>query len=256
MDSSLPRATLLYTEVRSFHSTIMGDEYQISTWFPPDYPHSGQIYPVIYLLDPELNLGLVSSLVLGAIWDHALPTCLIVGVGHDVSTYDEWYRARSIDYTPEEDPDITPPKRAADFLSFLKTELIPLIEATYPVDPANRCLAGYSGGGEFTLYALLHEPDLFQRYFIASAIWENMFPHYLAYEQRLADRRTSLPVRALFSVGSLEADQVPWFHQFLDVLNQRQYDDLCLETLVVEGETHATAGAVAWSQGLRTLYRP
>lgn len=91
-------------------------------------------------------------------------------MGHDVSTYDEWSKARGIDFTPPEDPDIAPPKRAADFLSYLKNELIPFVKTIYPVDPTDRCLVGYSWGGEFTLYALLHEPDLFQRYFIGSAI--------------------------------------------------------------------------------------
>lgn len=256
MDSSLPRATLLHTEVRNVHSTIMGYDYQICCWLPPDYPQSRQAYPVIYLTDPEVQLGLVSTLVMLAMLEQAMPSCLIVGMGHDVSTYDEWYAARTIEYTPPENPDVAPPKRAADFLSFLKTELIPLIETTYRADPTDRCLAGFSGGGQFTLYTLLHEPELFQRYLVASGIGESMLPHYLAYEQRLAEQRTALPIRAFFSVGSLEADQVPSFHRFIEVLNRRQYQGLHLETLVVEGERHASSAAAAWSKGLRALYRP
>ena len=89
-----------------------------------------------------------------------------------------------------------------------------------------------------------------------SGISESMLPHYLAYEQRLAEQRTALPIRAFFSTGSLEADQVPSFHRFIEVLNRRQYQGLHLETLVVEGEQHASSAAVAWSKGLRALYRP
>lgn len=68
-----------------------------------------------------------------------------------------------------------------------------------------------------------------------------MLPHYLSYEERLAEQRKSLPVHAFFSVGSLETDQVPYFHQFIEVLKRRNYEGLRLDTLVVEGEKHATA---------------
>jgi predicted alpha/beta superfamily hydrolase len=40
------------------------------------------------------------------------------------------------------------------FLAFLKSELIPLIEANYRADPARRILGGHSFGGLFTLYAM------------------------------------------------------------------------------------------------------
>ena len=106
-------------------------------------------------------------------------------------------------------------RRAPDFLRFLKNELIPFIESTYPADPADRCLAGYSWGGQFSIYSLFHEPDLFQKYFIGSGIWEHNLPDYLAYEEQLARQRKSLPVRAFFSVGSLEDDQVPYFPSLL-----------------------------------------
>ena len=162
MAHSLPLATILSTEVRNFPSTIMGIDYQISTWFPPDYPKPGTKYPVIYLTDGEVLLGQIAPMILFLIYGGMVPECLIVGLGHHVSNFEEWAKARDIDYDPPENPEGEPgQKRADDFLSFLKKELIPFIETTYPVDPTDRCLAGFSSGGMFTLYALLHEPDLF-----------------------------------------------------------------------------------------------
>lgn len=256
MAAKLPPATLLYTETQNFHSARMGDDYLISTWFPPDYPKEGQVYPVIYLLDAEVMLGLVSSIVTGMIWDQVFPNCLIIGVGHAVSTHAEWAKLRDVDFTPEEDPDVQPPKRAADFLSFIKNELIPFVEKTYPADPADRCLGGYSGSGEFALYTLLHDPELFQRYFIGSAIWPSMLPHYLSYEEQLAGRRKSLPVRAFFSVGELEEDQLPCLHPFMAALTRRNYEGFHLDWKVIEGAKHATAGPIAVSLGFRQLYKP
>lgn len=256
MTNALPPATILSTEVRDFPSSIMGITYQISTWFPPDYPKPGYKYPVIYLTDPEVLLGQVAPMILFLTVGGMVPECLIVGLGHHVSTLDEWSQARDIDYDPPEIPDGDPEhKRADDFLAFLKMELIPFIESTYPADPADRCLAGYSSGGMFTLYALLHQPDLFLRYLVGSAIFDSMLPHYLSYEQQLAQSRTSLPVHAFFSTGELEDNIVPSFHQFIDRLKSRGYEGLHLETLIDAGENHFSTISTALSKGFKALYK-
>ena len=77
----------------------------------------------------------------------------------------------------------------------------------------------------------------------------------LAYEQQLAEQRKYLPVNA-FSIGELEDYQLPYFHQFIEALKRRNYEGLCLETLVVEGEKHVSAGAFAYPKGIRALYQP
>jgi uncharacterized protein len=259
MNTKLPKASVWYTEVRDLHSTIMGLDYEISTWFPPGYPQPNLKYPVMYVTDPEIHMGFLSSMILGFIVEKCMPAILIVGVGRKgISTLEEWDRARGIDMTPPEDPADVPQKnkRGADFLGLFKKELIPLVESTYPVDPGDRCLTGFSKGGCFTLYALLNEPDLFQRYFVGSGIWERLLPMFLDYEEKLAKQRTSLPIRAFFSVGSLESNFLPFCLQFTDALSRRNYSDLCLDTLTIEGETHLSSKPVALSVGLRALYKP
>lgn len=257
MTDPLPPATIIDTEVRIFPSTIMGISYQISTWFPPDYPKPGYKYPVIYLTDGEVLLGQIAPMVLFLIWGKMVPECLVVGLGHNVSTIEGWVNSRDLDYAPPENPAFEPgQKRADDFLLFLKKELIPFIETTYPTDPTDRCLAGFSAGGEFTLYALLHEPDLFLRYLIGSAIFKSMLPHFLAYEQQLAKQRSSLPVHAFFSVGELEDDILPGFHQFIDTLKSRNYEGLHLETLVDAGEGHLSTSPTAFCKGFKAIFKP
>jgi uncharacterized protein len=263
MNTSRPRATLLYTEANSFFSSIMETSYKISTWFPSSYPEDGRKYPIIYLLDGEALIGLVSGIVSGLIWGQVIPDCLVVGVGHDINTFDEWWEARAVDFNPPENPKIVYPewmqsftnRRAPDFLRFLKNELIPFIESTYPADPTDRCLAGYSLGGQFSVYSLFHEPELFQKYFIGSCIWEHMLPEYLSYQEQLAQKRKSLPVHAFFSVGSLEDDQAPYFPKFIDTLQHCNYDNFRMESLVLEGENHQSGMAAAYIQGLRALYK-
>jgi predicted alpha/beta superfamily hydrolase len=257
MTNSLPPATIINTEVRDFHSTIMGINYQISTWFPPDYPKSGYKYPVIYLTDGEILLGQIAPMVLFLIWGKMVPECLIVGLGHPVSKIEEWVKVRDIDYDPPESPGGDPEEnRADDFLAFLKKELIPFIETTYPADPTDRCLAGFSAGGVFTLYTFLHEPDLFLRYLIGSATFESMLPHFLEYEQQLAEERTALPVHVFLSAGGLEEDVVPGLHQFIATLKSRNYEGLRLDTLVDEGEGHLSTSPTAFCKGFKALYKP
>jgi len=263
MVTTLPRATLFYnTEARSFQSSIMGVNYQIFTWFPLNYPQAKRKYPVIYLLDGVYMFGMVSGIIASLVWDQFLPDCLVIGVGHDVNSMDEWWQKRAVDLNPPENPDITyaewmapfNDRRAPDFLRFWKNELIPFIDSTYPTDPADRCLAGYSWGGQFTLYALFHEPALFQRYFIGSGIWEQSLLDYQAYDEQLARQQKSLPVRAFISVGALEEDQLPYFHQFTKALKGRGYDDFRLETKVFEGVNHGSCAPLAYYYGLQALY--
>ena len=257
MHRTLPPAAIIDTETRNFPSTIMGIDYQISTWFPPDYPKPGYKYPVIYLTDGEVLLGQIAPMVLFLIWGKMVPECLIVGLGHPGSTIAGWVKARDIDYDPPESPDNKPEEnRANDFLAFLKQELIPFIEATYPADPTDRCLAGFSAGGVFTLYALLHEPDLFLRYLIGSATFENVLPLFLAYERQLATQRNALPVHAFISAGGLEDDVVPGLHQFVDALKSHHYAGLRLDTLVDEGEGHLSTSPTAFCKGFKALYKP
>ena len=256
MTNSLPPATIIDSETRIFPSSIMGIDYQISTWYPPNYPKPGYKYPVIYLTDGEVLLGQIAPMILYLIWGKMVPECLIVGLGHNTSTIAGWVNTRDLDYEPPETSGKDGVKnRSDDFLAFLKKELIPFIETTYPVDPTDRCLAGFSAGGVFTLYALLHEPDLFQRYLISSALFDSVLPHFIAYEQQLAKQRTSLPVRAFFSTGGLEDDVVPGFHQFMDILKSRSYAGLRLDTLIDEGEGHLSTSPTAFCKGFKALYK-
>ncbi len=52
---------------------------------------------------------------------------------------------------------------ADNFLKFIETELIPFIENKYPVT-GYRTLIGHSYGGLFTIYTLIHQPELFDNY--------------------------------------------------------------------------------------------
>jgi predicted alpha/beta superfamily hydrolase len=57
---------------------------------------------------------------------------------------------------------------ATEFLQFIRDELIPFIDALYPVLPNDNSYSGYSAGGGFGLYTLFTRPDTFRRYILGS----------------------------------------------------------------------------------------
>jgi predicted alpha/beta superfamily hydrolase len=264
MQTALPRATLIDTEVQELPSAIMGLTYQVSTWFPPSYSTSNRKFPVIYLLDGDLFFGLLSGIISGFVWGQVLPECLVIGVGHKINNTDEWWLARGVDFNPPENPQVSYPewmnpftqRKAPQFLEFLKTELIPFIESIYRVNSNDRCLAGYSLAGLFSIYAIFHEPDLFQKHFAGSGFWEHMLPDYQIYMDRFDQLHRPLPISAFFSVCSNEEDQYPYFPEFLASLNRYKFEGFHYQYGVIEGENHTSGMATAYSRGLRALYSP
>ena len=63
---------------------------------------------------------------------------------------------------------------AANFSTFIESELIPFIENKYPVTNF-RTLIGHSYGGLFTIYTLINHPQLFSNYIAIdpSLDWDN-----------------------------------------------------------------------------------
>jgi len=76
------------------------------------------------------------------------------------------------------------------FLKVINQEIIPFIESNYRVLETGRGLAGYSFGGLFALYALLHTPKTFTHYIAGSpSMWKQLFQ----YEQEYAENHNDLP---------------------------------------------------------------
>lgn len=96
------------------------------------------------------------------------PPIIMVGV---VNTYLNGDNQRGRDLTPtgKEGSGSGPA-----FLAFIKNELIPYINKTYP-SSGSSILWGHSLGGMFVLYALCKEPQLFDAYIAAdpSLWWDN-----------------------------------------------------------------------------------
>ena len=194
-------------------------------------------------------------------WADELPELILVGIGYDTDDKGLIYGLRQWDMTPTYTREYS--GEAGEFLKFFQEEIIPHIDANYRTDPADRTIVGHSHGGLFSLYALFHAPETFDRHVAASpSLWWDdrvLFEH----EQEFADEHSDLPFKLFLSVGELEEDAVivgpdeNWvsnLSEFHGRLEERDYAGLDMEMAIMEDESHGTVIVGALSKGSRTVF--
>lgn len=254
--SSLPsaRVTLPNSEIRQLKSTATGRDYDIYIRLPDEYaPGNGKKYPVIYVLDGQWDFKLLDSIYGGLLYDGFVPEMIIVGITYSGDNPD-YETLRAMDYTPVRDTFFPNSGDGPKFLAFLEEQLLPYIESNYPVDASQRVLMGSSFGGTFTLYALFSEPTLFWGYIAGSPVVT--FGDRFAFEQEAdyASSHEALPARLFLSVGEREELAGP-VQEFVQVLAERNYTGLEMETRIIEGERHASNKPESYNRGLRFIFQ-
>jgi uncharacterized protein len=192
------------TECMEVCSSVSGREYRIMLATPQTPPPAAG-YPVIYLLDAEMCFGTAVEAVR---WQTKPPKgydpAVVVGIGYP-SRLDR-VRERFLDYTTPADlgnlpvrgnGEPWPPLGGADaFLNFIEQELMPAVEARYPVDRSRQAFIGHSMGGFLVLHALFTRTPVFRTYVAGSpSIWWNghaLLEEESAFRQRLVERAETL----------------------------------------------------------------
>lgn len=250
--AAYPAVTIPNSEVRTIKSTSTGRSYDLYVRKPVNYDkNKQQKYPVLYLLDGQWDFKLLDSVIGGLLYDKAMPDILVVGIAYS-GEHPDYGALRAIDYTPVPG-DVKGSGEGPKFLSFLKAELIPLIEANYRADPARRILGGHSFGGLFTLYAMFTDPSLFWGYLAGSPdiVFANNF--IVRQEVEFAKTHKDLPVRVFFATGGAES-LVNAGIAFVRTFAGRNYNGLHWDGRVIEGEDHAGSKPEFYSLGLRFLF--
>jgi predicted alpha/beta superfamily hydrolase len=237
----------------------------------------------LYVLDAAFLLdvthGVTSMLAtLARLTGEPFPRPTLVGVGYPTNDLQRLFALRAHDLTPSignKNPIDLPPLEfggAEGFLTTLAAELVPAVESRYEVDRDRRGLVGFSFGGLFGLYTLLHRQHEFTHYLLGSPSlwWDNGLP--FTWETDWAAAHDDLPARVFAWVGSEEQShggswknerfataaleqlaQVDRFRAFVEVLGSRRYPTLRLDSLVVDGEYHLTAPPAGLARGLQHL---
>jgi uncharacterized protein len=255
MSKRTSRVGILQTEDRRLFSRQVGMEYQLAVWLPEGYSSSGQAYPVIYVLDGDVNFGMATSLAPTLSWIDGVPESIIVGIGYNRGM-NEWGSLREKDFKIPEVQEDPPDGHADRFLTALKEEIIPFIDASYPTDPRERTLFGYSSSGFFAVYALANEPGLFRHYLAGSPDTDLACPYLVAHDQKLVSRDRNTPIDLFLTVGDLEngtyQSSVVKFNELVAEIQKRSYPGLRLMTQIYANENHGAAGlALTFINGLR-----
>ena len=148
----------------SFESKILNERRTIVVIPPFNYKdRPDEKFPVVYVLDPGNNLFATFGIVnYYSDMLKIMPRMIIVGiVSND----------REKDYLPSPSKEFPTGGGADKFLNFINSELLPLVDSSYPTN-SERCIIGHSAGGLFAIYALENQPELFSSFIcIDPSLW-------------------------------------------------------------------------------------
>lgn len=172
--SNAQNQTFLYSVgvTDSLYSNTLNETRYIYIQIPDNYHNDVEKhYPVVYVLDGEVFLPTVNN-VFNFYSGGFMPEMILVGISNA--------NHRTRDLTPSKVtskygmPFNEENGEAANFLKFIEEELIPYVESQYRVTNY-RTLIGHSYGGLFTVYSLIHHPELFSNYLAIdpSLDWDN-----------------------------------------------------------------------------------
>ncbi|MFC1593459.1 alpha/beta hydrolase-fold protein [Candidatus Neomarinimicrobiota bacterium] len=160
--------SIVIGEKLKIHSTILDEDRELWIYKPASYENSTKRYPVLYLLDGQVNFhhatGAIQFLGFN---ERRMPETIVVALPNTD-------RNRDLTTPSIADRALYPTNGGADnFLKFINTEVIPYIEHNYQTSP-HKTLVGKSLGGFFVIHTLLTQPEAFDDYIaISPSIWWN-----------------------------------------------------------------------------------
>lgn len=247
-------------DLHLLRSSIADDEFEVSVAFVRGTEEAGRRYPVVYVLDANVLFAMAVHTARFMMLGEELPEMIVVGIGHPVGPLltDPAARPRYVEARTRHLAPTAVEQRggggAANFLGFIRDELIPFVESNYPANPEDRTLLGLSLSGLFSVYALLHHPETFSSYIAGSPAlgWDDGV--IFQYERELAKRRSSLPVKLFTSVASSEDPAVTDVERMVETL-KANYTGLEVTSVLLEGETHLSVVGHTMSRGLRAVFQ-
>jgi predicted alpha/beta superfamily hydrolase len=250
-DNAPSKVTIQGTQQLSLNSNITNKNYDLYVNLPSDYSDKSRVFPVVYLLDAQWDFTLMQSIYGQEYFDGFIPQVVVVGItwGGKGANYDSLRRQ---DFTPTRTVEYPDGGNAANFLQFIKKELIPFVESKYRVKNDERTLIGTSLGGLFTIYTLLHETNLFNRYITTSPAlsWDNEITN--KYEEEFASKNTKLPVKLYIGIGEYENNS--YLNKFLNLLKSRNYAGLELKTRELEEVGHSGTKPLGYTWGMQFAF--
>ena len=150
----------------TLQSKVLGQERTVLVRTPRGYEQGSDRFPVLYITDGDRNIGHTAATVQFLAENGRMPEMIVVGISNIDRSHDLTPTHTNFTENGREIP--IPTSGGADkFLEFIETELIPMVESKYRVQPY-RVLAGHSFGGLFAMHAFTSKPDLFNAFIAVS----------------------------------------------------------------------------------------
>ena len=272
--------TILASETRVLKSEHTGREYCLKISLPyayekpwvsgPTYQHYPAQWPVVYLLDANWFFGMVTDMTRNMAFCGGTTDAIVVGIGYPEAddpqeTFLNGMARRANDLLPAQDEVAEKnsrnftgrPASTGDgmrFHQFIRNEVIPMIERDFRADPARRILVGHSFSGLFGAFALLHEPELFDAYILASPSIGAADRFVFKQEEAYAREHKVLKARVHLSAAEFDEDadtpMVGDMFHFAALLASRNYEGLTLTKQLFANMNHCEVVAPAFHAGL------
>jgi hypothetical protein len=239
---------ILQSRQYTLHSNALDRDMLVKVRFPDGYEKSDKKYPVLYLLDGDFFFAASTDIVQYLEWGSMIPEAIIVspayGCKHEVDEGCANFRRKDFALTPYGSVKEVNPER---FYSFLKDELILFADKNFRTDTANRCLWGYSRGGEFGAYVLFHEGQPFHRFILLEGLY-NTVP---IMEKEYCKAHADLPVKLFIGYGVPSAGGI----EFISNLKKRGYQNLLLFEEQLKNVEHFSIAGEGLTLGLKMVYK-
>ena len=241
-----------YTEIKEIVSQEVDDTFYVYIRLPKNYSENlSQRYPVLYLLDGDISFNMAASIIRYLQFGEDIPDLIIVAPAYGTLLRDNETNFRERDYTISRIKRFERSGGGKDYLTFLKKELIPLIDSDYRTNN-QRILNGYSLGGLFAINTLLSEPNLFESYIAGSPYLMNDLELLLRKSNELYELTSR---KKLFvTVGELEDKEIynnP-INSLIQVLQKKK--GLHVKFTEFENGTHFTCPSETLVYGLKFIF--
>ncbi|RZL30469.1 MAG: alpha/beta hydrolase [Pedobacter sp.] len=249
---TVPRVELENTESLTYTSkTVDGQEYRLFINLPGSYKtNPTKIYSVIYLTDAQSTFTSFKGIYGNLKYDGFIPESVTVGITWGgINPNISALRARDFLTTTNASPATN---GGAQFLAFIKNELIPFIKSKYRVND-DRTLIGNSFGGFFTLYALFNEPTLFNRYIASSPTVTTGGDLLRTWETKYAAVGPTQPIRLFMGKGSVQDGSPTEFANLTERL--KNVKNLEVKAMEIVDMGHASNTAETYSRGLLWVFK-
>jgi predicted alpha/beta superfamily hydrolase len=246
-------AALTFGETFTIESKVLAETRRINVYLPPPYAQSTETrLPVLYMPDGGMAEDFlhIAGLVQVSVGNGTMRPFVLVGIENTQRRRDMTGPTESV-----EDKKIAPKVgESASFRRFIRTELMPVINARYRTT-GETAIVGESLAGLFVVETFFLEPGLFDTYiaFDPSLWWSN---------KELLNRAvprmptTGSRQKMLYLASSSEKELATLTQQLAERLRKEAPQHLKLHYEPMPQETHGTIYHPAALQAFRRLFMP